>query len=71
MLHYYLKIYFWIRTLHVSDGFSIQHQESSTVHTAIGICHTASSQYNLYDIYHCCVYNARLLMLDGEIVRNM
>ena len=31
---------FWNRTLHVSDSFSVHHQESSTVHTAIGICHT-------------------------------
>jgi len=29
------QIYFWNRTLHVSDGFSVHHQESSTVHTAI------------------------------------
>jgi len=34
------QIYFWIRTLHVSDSLSVHHQESSTVHTAIGICHT-------------------------------
>jgi hypothetical protein len=51
---------FWNRTVHVSDSFSVHHQESSTVHTAIvhtaiGICHTgyadcllASSQHNLY-----------------------
>jgi len=31
---------FWNRTLHVLDSFSVHHQESSTVHTAIGICHT-------------------------------
>ena len=34
------QIHFWIRTLHVSDSFSVHHQVSSTVHTAIGICHT-------------------------------
>ena len=52
------QIYFWNRILHVSDSFSIHHQEASTVHTAIGVCHTgcsdcllASSQHNLYDIY--------------------
>jgi hypothetical protein len=28
------------RTLHVSDSFSVHHQEFFTVHTAIGICHT-------------------------------
>ena len=31
---------FWYRTLHVSDRFSVHHQESSTVYTAIGMCHT-------------------------------
>jgi len=30
------QIYFWNRTLHVSDRFSVHHQESSTVYTAIG-----------------------------------
>ena len=39
--------------LRVSDLFSVHHQESSTVYTAIGICHTgyadwASCQHNLY-----------------------
>jgi hypothetical protein len=34
------QIYFWNRTLHVSDSFSVHHQESSTVHTATRICHT-------------------------------
>jgi hypothetical protein len=26
---------------------------------------------NLYDIYHCCVYSEKLLMMDGETARNM
>jgi hypothetical protein len=30
------QIYFWNRTLRVSDMFSVHHQESSTVYTAIG-----------------------------------
>jgi len=25
---------------------------------------------NLYDIYHCCVYSAKLLMMDRETLRN-
>ena len=40
--------------LHVLDSFCVHHQECSTVHTAIGICHSdyadcllASSQHNL------------------------
>jgi len=52
------QIYFWSRTQHVLDSISVHYQESSSVHTAIGKCHTgyadcllASSQHNLYDIY--------------------
>ena len=26
---------------------------------------------NLYDIYHCCVYSGKLLMMDRGTVRNM
>jgi len=26
---------------------------------------------NLYDIYHCCVYSEKLLMMVRETVRNM
>jgi hypothetical protein len=39
-MHQFLKICFWNITLHVSDRFSVHRQESNTVHTAIGICHT-------------------------------
>jgi len=31
----------------------------------------ASCQQNLYDIYHCCVYSEKLLMMDRGIGRNM
>ena len=30
----------WNKILHVSDSISVHHQESSTVHAAIGTCHT-------------------------------
>jgi len=33
-------ILFWNDVLHVSDGFSVHHQEFKTVHTATGICET-------------------------------
>jgi hypothetical protein len=48
-----------------------------------GICHTAGSgrnfrpnparklSANLYDIYHCCVYSEKLLVMDRGTVRNM
>ena len=35
------QIYFWNRTLLVSDRFSVHHQESNTVYTAKGVCHTS------------------------------
>jgi hypothetical protein len=36
---------FWNRTLHVSDKFSVHHQVSCTVYTAIGICHTVQDSW--------------------------
>ena len=49
-----------------------------TVHTAIhtGLL-TACVQFrpdparNLYDIYHCCAYSEKLVMMDRGTVRNM
>ena len=41
------QICFWNRTLHVSDRFSVHHQESSIVHTAIDVCHTGYADYLL------------------------
>jgi hypothetical protein len=38
-MHYFTNL-FWFRTPRVSDRFTVHHQESSTVHTAVGICHT-------------------------------
>ena len=31
----------------------------------------AKLSVNLYDIYHCCVYSEKLLMMDRGTVRNM
>ena len=38
-MHYFSHS-FWFRTLHVSDRFTVHYQESTTVYSAIGICHT-------------------------------
>ena len=43
------QIYFWNRTVHVSDSLPVHHQESSTVHTAIGICHTGFAVCTVLD----------------------
>ena len=37
------QIYFWNRTLYVSDSTSVHHQESSNVHTPISIGHTGDA----------------------------
>jgi len=31
----------------------------------------ASCHHNLYDIYHCCVYSEKLLMMDKGTLRNI
>jgi hypothetical protein len=41
-MHYFSNL-FWNRTLRVLDRFTVHHQESSTVYTAIGICHTGDA----------------------------
>jgi len=38
---YYFSNLFWYRTLHVSDRFTVQQQESNTVYTATGIWHAS------------------------------
>ena len=56
-MHQCIKfLLFWNDTLHVSDGFSVHHQQFKTVHTA-NAC--------------CCMYSLELLMTDGKTVRNM
>jgi len=43
-MHQFLKfILFWNNTLHVSDGFTVHHQEFKTVHTATGVCQTGTA----------------------------
>ena len=56
------QIYFWNGTLHVSDSLSVRHQESSTVHTEIGICHRGFAD--------CLLVSSQLMMVRGT-VRNM
>jgi len=79
-MHYFSNLFSY-RTLHDSDSFTVHHQESSTVYTAIGICHTGFDDYLLVrsgwnaitcmTTTYCCVYSARLLMMDSKPVRIM
>jgi len=77
-------MYSWNETLHVSDSSSVHHQEFFTVHTAMVYVTQLTSRIrmfrpdparklsaNLYDIYHCCVYSEKLLMMGRGTVRNM
>ena len=70
--------------LHVSNSSSVHHQEFFTVHTAVVYVIQLASRIrteppdparklsaNLYDIYHCCVYSEKLLMMGRGTVRNM
>ena len=75
-IYKFLNFYFWNRTLHVSDSFSVHRQESRTVHTAIVICHMGYADWLLESITcmtytYYCVYSARLLMMDRETARKM
>ena len=50
-MHWFIKIYFWNKTLHVSEISPVHHQEFFTVHTAmvyvIQVCwQLASNTYN-------------------------
>ena len=81
------QIYFWNKNLHVSGSSSVHHQEFLTVHTAMLYVVQLASRIrtelqvrpdparklsaNLYDIYHCCVYSEKLLMMDRGTARNM
>ena len=74
----------WKETLHVLDSSSVHHQEFFHCTHSNGLCHTdlltACKQdqdvtyfhpdpaRNLYDIYHSCVYSAKLLMMDRGTV---
>ena len=57
------QIYFWNKTLHVSDSSSVHHHQFFTVHTAmVDVSNTCM---------YCCVYSEKLLMMDkGTIGTN-
>jgi len=62
------SIYFWNKSLHVSDSSSVHHQEYFTVHTGWNWFHpdpACKLSANLYYICHCCVYSEKLVMMDG------
>jgi len=45
-MHSFTNLFILSNTLHVSDGLPIHDQELKTVHTATGICQTATASGN-------------------------
>jgi len=69
-MHYFSNlILIRYRTLHVSDRFTLHHQESSAVYTAKSICHRGYAVFCMTNTY-CCVHSTRLLMMESTLVRN-
>jgi len=50
-------------------SYGIQLQLASRIRTELQF--RPDPARNLYDIYRCCVYSKKLLMMDRGIVRNM
>jgi len=55
--------------LSIIRSFSLYTQQWYMLYMFTDNCEQLSA--NLYDIYHCCVYSEKLLMMDGGTVRNM
>ena len=75
-MHQFLKFIFgrelcMFRTVPLSiiRSFSLYIQEWYMSYSFADSCQQLSA--NLYDIYHCCVYSEKLLMMDRGTVRNM
>ena len=70
-MHLFLKFIFGIKLymfrtvpLSIIRNFSLYTQQWC-------MSHRVKLSENLYDIYHCCVYSEKLLMMDRGTVRNM
>jgi len=55
-------------TLSIIRSFSLYTQQRYMSYRFVDSFHKVRK---LYDIYHCCVYSEKLLMMDTETVRNM
>jgi len=65
------QICFWNRTQHVSDSISVHHQESSTVHTAIGICHTGYADCLLASFMDTAVMNPKSRVVLNKVLERI
>ena len=74
-MHYFLEFIFGINSTCFGQFLCPSSAVFHCTHSN-GICHTClltahKLLANLYDIYHCCVYSEKLLMMDRGTVRNM
>ena len=76
-MHYFLKFILGIKLymfrtfpLSIIESFSLYTHSNGTCHTEIRPDPARKLSANLYDIYHCCVYSEKLLMMDRGTVRN-
>ena len=71
------QIYFWNKTLHVSDISSVHHQEFFHCKHSNGICLTGSvlillaSCQQTCKTYPCCVYSEKFLMMDRNCPKHV
>jgi len=64
-MHYFLKFIFGINL------YMFQTVPLSIVRSFLLYTQQWYMSANLYDIYHCCVYSEKLLMMDRVTVWNM
>jgi len=80
-MHQFLKFIFGIKfymfrtvPLSITRSFSLYAQQwymSYSLRAGSEPDHARKLSANLYDIYHCCVYSEKLLVMDRGTVRNM
>ena len=61
----------WSGFFHCSHNNGICHTGLLTAYEQEQMLLLTSCQHKLYDIYHCCVYSEKLLMIDKGTVGNM
>ena len=74
-MHQFLKFIFGVklymfRTVPLSSIRSLALYTQKYIKVMLTACERKQSA-NLYDIYHCCVYSEKLLMMDRGTVRNI
>ena len=73
-MHYFLKFYFWNKTLHISDSSSVHHQEFFSLYTQQWYMPYRFADSLLESCMTCTIAVCtvkKVLMMDRGTVRNM